>query len=110
MLFNLLSIPANPLKNSHINTKSHQAQIAKAAKRVAATLSGLSSETLIAVNQPLAKEMEGAENMKFITKATIRGSVVSVFSPVGETYEKKKPDQKQAAQRMHCAVQEMVEK
>ncbi len=96
MLLNLLGIPASFPKNGNIDTKKNHEQIAKAAKRVAATLSGRSSETLIAVNQPLAMEMAASENMKFITKVTIQGCTISVFYDMGEIYENKKPDEKQA--------------
>ena len=92
MLLNLLDIPANSLKNSNITIKNDYESMAKAAKRVAATLSGFPSETLIAVKQPLAMEMEACENMKFITKVTIQGCTLSVFYDMGETYEKKKLD------------------
>lgn len=76
MIFNLLGTPANPTEKSHT---SHQSKIFKAAKRVAATLTGLSSDTMVAVNQPLAMEMGISENMKFITKVTIQGRPISVF-------------------------------
>ncbi|SLM29485.1 hypothetical protein MTBBW1_1820004 [Desulfamplus magnetovallimortis] len=84
MIFNLLGIPVNPAQKKDTNRINKNQKIAKAAKRVAATLTGLSPETLVAVNQPLAMDIGASENMKFITQVTVQGRPISVFFAMGE--------------------------
>lgn len=76
MILELLGITVSPQKKVNKN------RIAKAATRIAATLTGLAPEKLIVVNASSATERNKFRNMDFITQLTFQGHTFRVFNEV----------------------------
>jgi multimeric flavodoxin WrbA len=61
----------------------HQKNLLKG-KLVATVITGLDPEALATVNQSLAKEMKGYENMDLLGQVTIQGNIVCAFCGKGD--------------------------